>query len=483
MFWRGVWGYLPANIIQGVVGFLAIVLFTRMLEPADFGRYALAFSVMTLAHVAVFSWLEAAMARFWAAQATGAATRGHFASLYRTAFALSGAFLVVSALAVWVWPGDPLFRIALIAGLAGVPARSLVKLAQERYRAAGEVGKAAGLDIAVTVGGLAIGVGFAMAGWGAAAPLLGIGLAPLAALPFVLPGELKQARGGAVEPARVRGYAAYGYPIAASLALTVVLASTDRFLLAAFMDEAAVGAYHAGYSIANRTLDVLFLWLGSAGQPALVMALERGGAERLKTAAREQLATFLLIGLPAAAGVALVARPLSEVLIGEELRIAAASVTPWIALSALLYGLTAYYFGQAFTLGKRTKLLLIAMAIPAALNVVLNLLLVPRFGLMGAAWATAASFAMGLIATEVIGRRVMPLPIPWDSLIRCGVATGLMALVVARLPSIGGAAELVLDAAVGGLVYAAAALALNAAGVRDVAGRLLGRVRERRAAA
>ena len=483
MFWRGVWGYLPANIIQGVVGFLAIVLFTRMLDPADFGRYALAFSVMTLAHVAVFSWLEAAMARFWAAQTPGAATQGHFASLYRTGFVLGGAFLVASGVAVWLWPGDPLFRIALIAGLAGVPPRSLVKLAQERYRAAGEVGKAAGLDIAVTVGGLVIGVGFAMAGWGAAAPLLGIGLAPVAALPFVLPGELREARGGAFEPARVRSYALYGYPIAASLALTVVMASTDRFLLAAFLDEAAVGAYHAGYSIANRTLDVLFLWLGSAGQPALVMALERGGAQQLKTAAREQLSTFLLIGLPAAAGVALVARPLSEVLIGEDLRIAAASVTPWIALSALLYGLTAYYFGQAFTLGKRTKLLLVAMAIPAGMNVVLNLLLVPRFGLMGAAWATAASFALGLIATQVIGRRVMPLPVPVDSLIRCGVATGIMALVVSQLPAIGGLVELMLDASVGAVVYAAAALTLNAAGVRDVAGRLLGRVGEGGAAA
>ncbi|MCS6625440.1 lipopolysaccharide biosynthesis protein [Roseibacterium beibuensis] len=483
MFWRGVWGYLPANIVQGVVGFLAIILFTRLLSPEDFGRYALAFSVMTLAHVAVFSWLEAAMARFWAAQTPGAATQGHFASLYRTAFALSGLFLAATALSMWLWPGDPLFRIALAAGLAGVPARSLVKLAQERYRAAGEVSKAAGLDIAVTIGGLAIGVGFALAGWGGAAPLLGIGLAPLVALPFVLSGELRQARGGGFEPARVRGYALYGYPIAASLALTVVLASTDRFLLAAFMDEAAVGAYHAGYSIANRTLDVLFLWLGSAGQPALVMALERGGLDRLKGAAREQLSTFLLIGLPAAAGVALVARPLAEVLIGEELRVAAASVTPWIALSALLYGLTAYYFGQAFTLGKKTKHLLVAMAIPAGLNVVLNLILVPRFGLMGAAWATAASFAIGLLATQIIGRRVMPLPIPWDSLIRCGVATAAMALVVARLPAIGGIAELALDATVGGVVYAVLALTLNAAGVRDVAMRLLTQARERRATA
>jgi O-antigen/teichoic acid export membrane protein len=474
MFWRGVWGYLPANIVQGVVGFLAIILFTRLLSPEDFGRYALAFSVMTLAHVAVFSWLEAAMARFWAAQTPGAA-QGHFASLYRTAFVLSAGFLAVTGLAVWLLPTDPLFKLALAVGLAGAPARCLVKLAQERFRAEGEVAKSARLDMAVTAGGLAIGVGFALAGAGGAAPLLGLGLAPLAALPFVLPGELKQARGGTFEAGRVRHYAMYGYPIAASLALTVVLSSTDRFVLDAYLGEAAVGAYHASYSIANRTLDVLFLWLGTAGQPALVMALERGGAERLKVAAREQLSTFLLVGLPAAAGVALVARPLSEVLIGEELRTAAASVTPWIALSALLFGLTAYYFGQAFTLGKKTKRLLIAMGFPAGLNVILNLILVPQFGLMGAAWATAASFGAGMIATWMIGRRVVALPIPWESLARCSVATGIMALVVSQLPAVGGLVELILDASVGGIVYAAAALTLNAAGVRDVAADLMAR--------
>jgi O-antigen/teichoic acid export membrane protein len=181
--------------------------------------------------------------------------------------------------------------------------------------------------------------------------------------------------------------------------------------------------------------------------------------------------------------VALVARPLAEVLIGENLRVAAASVTPWIALSALFFGLTAYYFGQAFTLGKKTRRLLIAMAVPAGLNVVLNLILVPRFGLMGAAWATAASFAVGMIATMLIGRRVVALPVPWENLTRCAVATGAMALAVSRLPAIGGFGELMLDASVGAAAYAAAALTLNAAGVRDVAGRLLAQVRARRATA
>jgi len=482
MFWKGVWGYLPANIVQGVVGFLTIVLFTRLLSPEDFGRYALAFSVMTLAHVAVFSWLEASMARFWAAE-SGASLQGHFASLYRTAFGLSVVFLVVIGVGLWLWPTDLLFKTALAVGLAGAPARCLMKLGQERFRAAGEVRKAAGFDMAVSIGGLVIGVGFALAGAGGAAPLLGLGLAPLLALPFVLPGELKEARGGRFEPERMRNYALYGYPIAMSLALTVVLSSTDRFLLAAFMDEAAVGAYHAGYSIANRTLDVLFLWLGSAGQPALVMALERGGADRLKVAAREQLSTFLLVGLPAAAGVALVARPLAEVLIGQNLRAAAASITPWIALSALLYGLTAYYFGQAFTLGRKTKHLLMAMAIPAGANVLLNLILVPRFGVMGAAWATAASFGLGLLATMALGRRVLPLPVPWEALVRCGVAAAVMAAAVSVLPPIGGVFELALDATVGAVVYAAVALTINAAGVRDVALRLVARRRAGKVAA
>ena len=48
-----------------------------------------------------------------------------------------------------------------------------------------------------------------------------------------------------------------------------------------------------------------------------------------------------------------------------------------------------------------------------------------------------------------------------------------LAGVVALLPPIGGLAELVLDASVGGAIYAALALTLNAAGVRDLLIRLI----------
>lgn len=483
MFWRGLLGYLPANIIQGVVGFLAIIVYTRLLSPEDFGRYALAFSVMTLAHVATFSWLEAAMARFWAAQRDGADMASHFASLYRTAFILSGLFLALAGLVIWLWPMPDGLRLPIAVALLGIPVRCLTKLAQERYRAAGDVRKAASLDIWNTVAGFGVGAAFALSGGGGASPLAGLLIAPLFALPFILPGELREARSGYIDRDRLKSYAVYGYPIAASLGLALVLASTDRFLLALFLDEAAVGAYHAGYSIANRTLDVMFIWLGTAGTPALVMALERGGRDQLASAAREQASTLILIGLPAAVGVALVARPLSEFMIGEDLRDAATLVTPWIAMSALLSGVTVYYFHQAFTLGRRTGWLLAAMSVPALANVALNIVLIPRFGVLGAAWATAASFAIGLIASWAMGRRILPLPVPWTTLVQCGLCCVVMACAVWFLPPIGGFPELMLDASVGASVYGVCAFALNAGGVRDLGRRLRVAIQARRATA
>ena len=205
----------------------------------------------------------------------------------------------------------------------------------------------------------------------------------------------------------------------------------------------------------------------------MVMALERGGREALRQTAIEQGSTLILIGLPAAVGLSLVARPLAELMIGQDLRAAAARVTPWIAASSFLSGMIAYYFGFGFTLGKKTGLLLVTMAIPALCNVALNLVLIPRLGVTGAAVSTAASFGIGLIACILLSRRAIALPLPWEALIRCGIASAVMAGVVWFLPPIGGFLELMMDASVGGFVYAIVALTLNAAGVRDVLLRLI----------
>jgi O-antigen/teichoic acid export membrane protein len=263
-----------------------------------------------------------------------------------------------------------------------------------------------------------------------------------------------------------KAYAAYGVPVALSLILALVLSTTDRFLLAAFLDERTVGVYHAGYSLGSRTLDVVFIWLGMAGAPALISALERGGQPALTEAAREQASFMVLLTLPAAVGLALVARPLADLMIGEGLREGASHVTPWIAASGWLSGVTTYYLLQAFTLARRTTLLIASMIAPAVANVVLNLLLIPMLGLDGALWATTISYALGAVAAWALGRRACAMPIPWEILAKAGGASVVMALCVRTLPSPGGVLELGLKAGVGALVYGVLVLGLDVGGLR-----------------
>lgn len=476
MFWRGILGYLPVNIAQGVVGLLTIVLFTRVLTPEEYGSYALAFSALSLTQTLLLTWSEAAMARFFAARSEDGRLPDHFATLYRLWFACALLTPVIAGIVLFLLPLAAPMKVALAAAFASASIKSLTKLSQERRRAAGEVSSAALLDIVQTVGGFLLGLVLALVGLGGAAPLMGMGAISLLCLIFVLPADLGRMRGGHYDRALARDYATYGVPVALSLILALVLATTDRFLLAAYLGEAAVGVYHAGYSLGSRTLDVVFIWLGMAGGPALVSALERGGAAALKDAAREQASFMVLLTLPAAVGLALVAAPLVELMVGESLRAGAVQVVPWIAASGWLAGVTTYYLLQAFTLGRRTQMLIVAMAVPALANLLLNLVLIPRFGLNGALWATTASYGVGALAAWALGQGAQPLPVPWGTLGKSGLACVFMAVSVMALPSPGGLPELILKASVGAVVYGGIMLGLDVDGLR---GKLSGLIRRK----
>jgi O-antigen/teichoic acid export membrane protein len=474
MFWRGILGYLPVNVVQAVAGFGSILVFTRLLSPAAYGDYALAFSVATLGHTLSMTWIEAAMARFYAAEPEGQARESLFATVYGLFAVLGFATPVAAALVFAFAPWGHELKFAIGAGLMSAVARGLLKLSQERRRAAGDVKGFAGFDMAVTGGGFVAGgllAGFT--GMGAASPFVGVGIVSALCLIFALPPELAVARRGKFDPKRARAFLAYGVPLSLSLMLSLALATTDRFVLAAYAGEAAVGAYHAGYTLSNRTLDVIFLWIGMAGGPAAVAALEQGGHEALRKTALSQAAMLLVVTLPAAAGIALVARPLAQVMVGPELMAEAAAVTPWIAAGAFFAGITTYYLHNAFTLARRTGRQMVAVAIPAAANLVLCLVLIPRFGLEGAMWATAGSYGLGMVASFVLGRGCLKLPVPWKALAGVAVATAVMALAVSLLPALGGFPELFLKAGVGAAVYAAAVVALNPGGVRTEGLRLL----------
>src|SRR5687768_1010555 len=61
--------YLVARGVPGVVAFLAIPLFTRLLDPAAYGRYALVIATVATLNALLFQWLRLSLSRYLPAYA------------------------------------------------------------------------------------------------------------------------------------------------------------------------------------------------------------------------------------------------------------------------------------------------------------------------------------------------------------------------------------------------------------------------------
>jgi O-antigen/teichoic acid export membrane protein len=481
VFSKGLLGYLPANILQGIVGFATLMAFTRILAPSDYGAYVLALGVSQIAYTLVFTWMESAMARFYPAERIADPEAPLlYGTLYRAFAAIAVLFLILLTAAAASWPthdaNQHTLKIAIVVGLAANAPRSLVKLAQEQRRSVGRVAAASGIDMLMTGGGFALGLLFAALGLKGAAPLAGTGMMALLVMPFFVREDWGRAWKGQFSAKAAKAYSQYGFPISLSLIMTIVLYTADRFMIARFLSEADAGAYHAGFSIASRVIDVMFIWFGAAGVPAMINALENGGTIGLNEEARRQIVLMALVLFPAVAGIISVAAPLSAVLIGEGLRGRALAITPLVTAGALLAGLNNGYFLLSFTLAKKTRLLVVAMMIPALANIALNWVLIPRLGLVGAATAYLASFVIGIAAAWALGLSAQPLPVPLMPLAKIAGAAALMAGALGLIPPLGPALDLTLKPALGILIYAGLAYGLNLGGARALADQALARL-------
>ncbi|MEY2760018.1 MAG: hypothetical protein RIR33_3796 [Pseudomonadota bacterium] len=467
MIWRRLLGYFPASFAGALASVGGVYALTRLMSPADYGFYALALTTMGLVYTLSVTWAEAAAYRFGGA----AAPDGERADHTRTVLGLLacssaiGIALMSSALLIAT---EPAYRLALVAAMSALALQPIVNAAREMHCARERIERYAALRMAQDLGAFTLGTILAwQTGLGPAAPLAGLA-SVLALLALVEGSRLwRESRGGKFQAMRVKPYLAYGAPVAIALALNIALDAGDRFLIALYLGPEAVGAYAAGYGLADKSVGLLCIWAGAAGGPMMMAAWEREGAAGLREASAQVARTLMLIAAPAATGLALVAPPLAEVMVGETMRAEAASIIPWIALSGLINGFVLHYISEAFQLSRRTGLRAALMAIPVAANLALNAVLLPSIGLMGAVYSTVACYALALLLLGLAARKLVPLSWPWGDFLKVGGSCAFMAGVVSLLPSTGGFPELLLKASFGAAAYGLAALLFDAAGVRS----------------
>lgn len=86
----------------------------------------------------------------------------------------------------------------------------------------------------------------------------------------------------------------------------------------------------------------------------------------------------------------------------------AQSIVPVIALSYIFFGLEEI-FSAGFYIKSKTGLLVPIALTPLLLNISLNLYLIPRYGIMGAAAVTLFSYFLFAFFSYIIGNKIFPV--------------------------------------------------------------------------
>lgn len=234
-------------------------------------------------------------------------------------------------------------------------------------------------------------------------------------------------------------------PLLGSALLGLVIYNSDLILLRFFRDSRTVGFYAAGYLLVSFVINVGGAF-GQSLMPALTRSSER---TRLYHVAWEQMA---LLTIPIAIGGAILARNLIGVVFGPQY--APAGVALGLLILSIPPSLGREVSTVAVVVGGGHKAVLRLTAAAAVFNLIVNLAVIPRWGLEGAALATVATEVLRCAATvyeaRVVGFAAPSLRLVW----RPVLAAAAMATTLLLAPSL----SLWSAAPAGFVVYAAVLL-------------------------
>jgi len=244
------------------------------------------------------------------------------------------------------------------------------------------------------------------------------------------------------------------FPLMINSLLNQLFFKVDVLLLKPLAGDVALGWYSTAYKL----IDGLQI-IPSSFVLALFPLLARyAGSDRPRLAelTRIGLKVLLLIAFPVAAGTTVLAEQLILLIAGQTYlpeSARALQILIWYLPLSFANGLLQYVLIAV----NRQRTLTVAFAIGVIFNLAANLLLIPIWGYLGAAFVTVASEAVLLAPFFWIARREMPsvplVGVAWRPVVGAAIMAALIWYVAAWSP--------LLAIPVGVLIYGVAILALR----------------------
>lgn len=206
---------------------------------------------------------------------------------------------------------------------------------------------------------------------------------------------------------------------------------TDTLLLAYLLSQYWVGIYEAAWNISVVTL-LASQALGTAVFPSVSEWHALGELNKIENAFTEAVTYALLLVFPAIAGVIVLSGPIMRVIYQFQ----AGEIVLVVLVAEKLFQSVSQIASQVLLGINRPKLVFVGNAALVTANVSLNVLLIPPFGILGAAIATASTSVLIAGINLYYLRRFIGLNFAWRNHVWQAVGAVLVGVVVSGISQV-----------------------------------------------
>ena len=418
--------YGLGGTVSRILAVLLLPLYTAYLEPRDFGAVGVLIALSAVLVTILRGGISSAFFRFYfdsndpARRLLVLRTSFWFTMASATAGLAAGA-LLAAPIADLVGVDDPwLVRAAFVGVWAQMNYEQLTSLFRVEERSMAFVG-ATLVNVVVTIAAtVLLVVGFEQ---GALGVIVGNWIGTLVVYLGLL-GYRREQLGLQFDRPLLREMQRFGWPLVPAALALIAVNFSDRFFLSHISGLDEVGVYELGVRVSSAM--VLLLTAFRTAWPAFAYSIEDDEE------AKRTYAFVLTYLVYAACWLALALAVLSPWIV--RLLASDSSFYPGSRVVGLLaFGTASYaaYIVMAIGVGRarRTQFNWVITGIAAAVNVILNVALIPSYGMMGAAVATASAYVVLFAGMTYWAQRVFPVPYQWRRVATAaGAAVGLTVL-------------------------------------------------------
>jgi O-antigen/teichoic acid export membrane protein len=264
---------------------------------------------------------------------------------------------------------------------------------------------------------------------------------------------------------RMKSYLRWGLPLTPNEAIMWIINTSDRYMVSYFLGVAAAGIYNAAYSIGYYASFAL-MPLGTVMYPNVVKTYEEGNRDMTRNYLKYSIKYLMMVAIPSAFGLSILAKPLLQILTTPEF-VPGSNIVPFVAFGAVLRCVYQIHV-TVINLAGKNELVAILLGTAAGLNILLNIVLIPRMGIMGAALATLVAYLVLGMLTLIVSSRYFKFDIDILSIAKSFFASAVMAFCI-WLISPNSIAAVVISIFAGAVIYFAVLLLIRTLSKEELA--------------